>query len=142
MRPSTVSFFLVAVPALASLIQPAINPNGVLNAASYIAPGFANYGIAPGSLFLIFGNYLGPDTLVQATSYPLAGAAGLGRRAFETVPDGQIQLLRNSTWFRIFAAVVAARKSRMRRNCSRTENRCCGARIMPACSRPAPTHCV
>jgi len=76
-----VSFFPVAVPAFASLIQPAIDPNGVLSAAGYVAPGFANYGIAPGSLLLIFGNYLGPDTLAQATSCPLAGAAALGRRA-------------------------------------------------------------
>ena len=61
-------------------------------------------------------------------------------RFLRRVRYGQLQLPRNSTWFRIFAAVVVARRSRMRRNCSPTENRCCGARIMPACSRPAPTH--
>src|SRR5579863_3524979 len=77
MRFTIVSFLLAAAPAAASLIQPAIAPQGVVNAASYIAPGFANHGIARGSLFLIFGNYLGPDTLAQATSYPLATSDGL-----------------------------------------------------------------
>src|ERR1051326_3186104 len=77
MRLTIVSILLAASPALASLIQPAIAPQGVVNAASNIAPGFANHGIGRGSLFLIFGNYLGPDTLVQAASYPLAGSDGL-----------------------------------------------------------------
>ena len=57
--------------------QPAISPNGVVNAAGYLAPGFANAGIARGSLFLIFGNYLGPDSLVQAASFPLPTSDGL-----------------------------------------------------------------
>jgi hypothetical protein len=38
--------------------------------------------------------------------------------------------------------VALARRRKIRRNCSPTENRCCGARIMPACSRPALIHCV
>ena len=77
MRLTILSFLLAAAPVYASLIQPAITPNGVVNAGSYIAPGFANYGIARGSLFLIFGSNLGPATLVEATSYPLAGSDGL-----------------------------------------------------------------
>ncbi|HYW43574.1 MAG TPA: hypothetical protein VE959_12005 [Bryobacteraceae bacterium] len=72
---------LLLLPATAlfptSRIQPAIAPDGVMNAASYIPRGFANHGIARGSLFLIFGNYLGPDVLVQAQSFPLAGSDGL-----------------------------------------------------------------
>ncbi len=56
--------------------QPAISPNGIVNAASYLAPGFANAGIARGSLFLIFGNYLGPDTLTSA-GFPLPTSDGL-----------------------------------------------------------------
>lgn len=56
--------------------------------------------------------------------------------------DRQPQSLRNSTWFRIVATVAVARRCKRRRSCSPTENRCCGARIIPACSRPAPTHCV
>ena len=60
--------------------QPAISPNGVVNAAGYLAPGFANAGIARGSLFLIFGNYLGPDSLVQAASFPLPTSDGRPRQ--------------------------------------------------------------
>lgn len=74
---TVLSSFFLATPCFASLIQPAIAPKGVVNAASYIAPGFANQGIARGSMFLIFGNYLGPATLVQATSYPLPSSDGL-----------------------------------------------------------------
>lgn len=55
---------------------------------------------------------------------------------------GQPQLLRNSIWFRIVDMVALARRRKIRRNCSPTENRCCGARIMPARSRPALIHCV
>ena len=49
---------------------------------------------------------------------------------------------RGMRWFRMLKLVVTARRRKMRRNCSPTENRCCGARIMPACSRPALIHCV
>jgi uncharacterized protein (TIGR03437 family) len=79
MKLQTVSLLLLSATALfpASLIQPAIAPDGVMNAASYIPRGFANHGIARGSLFLIFGNYLGPSTLVQAGSFPLPGSDGL-----------------------------------------------------------------
>jgi uncharacterized protein (TIGR03437 family) len=75
------SFSLIALAAAAAFAanptQPVISPNGVVNAASYLAPGFANAGIARGSLFLIFGNYLGPDPLVQATAFPLPTSDGL-----------------------------------------------------------------
>lgn len=79
MRLRIVSLLLLPATALfpTSRIQPAIAPDGVMNAASYIPRGFANHGIARGSLFLIFGNYLGPDVLVQAQSFPLAGSDGL-----------------------------------------------------------------
>ncbi len=71
-------FALAAAAGFASNpTQPAISPNGVVNAASYLAPGFANAGIARGSLFLIFGNYLGPDPLVQAAAFPLPTSDGL-----------------------------------------------------------------
>jgi uncharacterized protein (TIGR03437 family) len=79
MKPIIVSFLLVATAAGYDIspVQPNIPPNGVVNAASYLSPGFVNYGIARGSLFLIFGNYLGPDTLVQASTFPLHGIDGL-----------------------------------------------------------------
>ena len=79
MRLKIMLFLLIAAASgySFSVIQPAISPDGVVNAASYVARGFSNHGIARGSLFLIFGNYLGPDTLVQAASYPLVGSDGL-----------------------------------------------------------------
>jgi hypothetical protein len=52
----------------------------------------------------------------------------------------QAQLARNSTRFRILTVVAVERRRKMRRNCSPTENRCCGAKIIPACSRPAIVH--
>lgn len=50
--------------------QPRIATDGVRNSASYSPAGFVNTGIAEGSLFTIFGEGLGPDTLQQA-SVPL-----------------------------------------------------------------------
>src|SRR5215467_4020599 len=73
-----VSFLLFAFSAFPqSRVQPSIAPNGIVNAASYLPPGFVNQGIARGSLFVIFGSNLGPDTLVQATTFPLQGSDGL-----------------------------------------------------------------
>ncbi|HWB86575.1 MAG TPA: hypothetical protein VG675_20700 [Bryobacteraceae bacterium] len=73
------SFLLLISSVLSAqgLIEPFIVPNGVENAASYTGPGFPNSGIAQGSLFLIFGQQLGPGTLVQATTFPLPTSAGL-----------------------------------------------------------------
>jgi uncharacterized protein (TIGR03437 family) len=74
MFPRSLSLSLAALCAAvcwaANPTQPSISPNGVVNAASNLAPGFANAGIARGSLFLIYGSYLGPDTLAQA-GFPL-----------------------------------------------------------------------
>ena len=56
---------------------PTISPNGVVNAASYLSYQFANYGIARGSMFVVFGSALGPVTLAQATSFPLPTTDGL-----------------------------------------------------------------
>src|SRR5690349_18196533 len=53
-RLKILSFFLLIAPVglSQSRIQPAITPNGIVNAASYVAPGFVNHGIARGSMFL------------------------------------------------------------------------------------------
>ena len=60
----------------ANPFQPVISPNGVVNAASYLSTGFTNYGIARGSVFVIFGSALGPVDLAQA-SFPLPSSEGL-----------------------------------------------------------------
>ena len=78
MKLPILSFFLATSCGLAANpTQPAIAPDGVVNAASYLARGFSNSGIARGSLFLIFGSYLGPDTLASAAAYPLPDSDGL-----------------------------------------------------------------
>src|SRR4051812_44507652 len=50
---------------------PAIYPRGVVNAASYMAPGLPAGGIARGSVFTLFGRRLGPATAAQVSSFPL-----------------------------------------------------------------------
>ncbi len=79
MRLRTLALALATVPLLpaANPFQPVISPNGVVNAASYLSPSFANYGIARGSIFVVFGSALGPVDLVQAPSYPLPTSEGL-----------------------------------------------------------------
>jgi uncharacterized protein (TIGR03437 family) len=59
---------VTAAMATAATAAPQIT--AILNAASYTKPGFPNYGIAPGSLFVVFGTELGPAGLQQAGSYP------------------------------------------------------------------------
>jgi uncharacterized protein (TIGR03437 family) len=68
-----------AVPLLsaANPFQPVIAPNGVVNGASNLSPEFAGYGIARGSLFVIYGSALGPVDLARAASYPLPTNEGL-----------------------------------------------------------------
>ncbi len=67
------SLMLLASTALA---QPVISAGGVYNSANYTPAGFANSGVAQGSLFLIFGTGLGPAAVVQATSFPLPKQLG------------------------------------------------------------------
>src|SRR5258708_35610025 len=50
---------------------PAIYPRGVVNAASYMAPGLPAGGIGRGSVFTVFGRRLGPSSPVQVQSFPL-----------------------------------------------------------------------
>ena len=52
--------------------QPRIT-GGPVNAASYIGAGRPNANIAQGSMFILFGESLGPQNLVQANSLPLQG---------------------------------------------------------------------
>jgi len=51
--------------------QPVVNTGGVLNAASYAITGLQNSDIAQGSMFVVFGQRLGPAALQQSQSFPL-----------------------------------------------------------------------
>ena len=51
--------------------KPAIRSNGVVNAASYSAPGLPGSTIAQGSIFIVFGTGMGPVTLAQSSGFPV-----------------------------------------------------------------------
>jgi uncharacterized protein (TIGR03437 family) len=63
---------------------PAIAANGVVNGASYLH----SAGIAPGSLFTVFGTNLGPASGVQASGYPLS--TELGGVSVQVTVSGQV----------------------------------------------------
>jgi uncharacterized protein (TIGR03437 family) len=67
-RNSLVVFLLPAVAALSQ--QPVINPQGVVNAASFASPGQPSSGIVPGSIASLFGQNLAPAPR-QAQALPL-----------------------------------------------------------------------
>jgi uncharacterized protein (TIGR03437 family) len=75
---------LAAVSAGAA---PTIRRGGVVNAASYVSPGLPNYGIARGSVFVVFGDDLGPEPLKQA-DFPLPSSAGLGGTSVQVTVGG------------------------------------------------------
>ncbi len=62
--------------------------DGALNGASYARSGLPNGGIAQGSIFVIFGDNLGPATLVQVSAFPLPTTEGLAGTSV-TVTVGQ-----------------------------------------------------
>jgi len=58
-------------------------PVSVQNPASNILPGLPNFGIAQGSIFVVYGTNLGPSTISVAPSLPLPAAlsgTSTGRR--------------------------------------------------------------
>jgi len=59
---------VLAVAPLAA--QPVINTGGAVNAASYSPAGLPNSAIAQGSIFIVFGQKLGPAS-IQYTGFPL-----------------------------------------------------------------------
>src|SRR5207248_3312604 len=67
--------WMLLVTVASSFAQPKISDGGVLNSASYVGAGFANSGIAQGSLFLVFGSGLGPAA-IQSTGFPLPKQLG------------------------------------------------------------------
>jgi uncharacterized protein (TIGR03437 family) len=70
--------YLAALATAAFAQVPSIRAtDGVLNGASYALSGLPNAGIAQGSIFVIFGDNLGPATLAQVNAFPLPTTAGL-----------------------------------------------------------------
>src|SRR5947207_3297285 len=66
----------VLIVALAMPAAAAPQIGAILNAASYALPGLPNSGIAPGSMFVVFGTGLGPAALQQASGFPLPATLG------------------------------------------------------------------
>jgi uncharacterized protein (TIGR03437 family) len=81
----TAAIALAAIPAAA---QPVIASLGVRNSASYSLPGLPNSGIAEGSLFIVFGQNLGPAKIVQVSSFPLPTSAGLAGTSIQVTING------------------------------------------------------
>src|SRR3990172_7314951 len=82
------SVLLGLLPAASFAQQPTIAPSGVLNGASYALPGMPNAGIAQGSIFIVFGQTLGPATLVQGSSFPLPTSQGLAGTSVRVTVGG------------------------------------------------------
>jgi uncharacterized protein (TIGR03437 family) len=76
---------LFSQPALA---QPTIAANGIRNSGSYAFPGIPNAGIAKGSIFVIFGQNLGPAKIVQVSSFPLPTSNGLAGTSVQISVNG------------------------------------------------------
>jgi hypothetical protein len=62
--------------------------SGIYNAASYAPPNLTNSGVAQGAIFVATGTSLGPETLVQAQSYPLPTTAGLAGTTAQVTVSG------------------------------------------------------
>jgi uncharacterized protein (TIGR03437 family) len=73
----------VQLPAVRTPNTPAITL--VTNGASFVTPGQANYGIAPGSLVSIFGTGIGPAAPVTLETLPLTPAGFAGVHAQITI---------------------------------------------------------
>ena len=67
-----VALSLMAVAGCVMAQNPA--PNSVQNPASNILPGLPNFGIAQGSIFVVYGSNLGPAAISVAPSLPLPAA--------------------------------------------------------------------
>lgn len=79
--------------AVVAVAQPVISTRvPAVSSASYRTPGMPGSGIAQGSIFSVFGTGLGPDTLVQAFSFPLQTTLG-GTSVTVTVGGTQVSAL-------------------------------------------------
>src|SRR6516165_2648348 len=61
----------ILIFASIGVAQPQISEYGIANAASYGYFGRSDPGVAQGSIIVIFGKGLGPNTLVQAGGFPI-----------------------------------------------------------------------
>ncbi len=91
MKRSLVLLFVSALAVLVPhrvLAQPSIAALGIRNGASYALPGLPNSGIAQGSIFIVFGQNLGPAKIVQVSSFPLPTSQGLAGTSIKVTVAG------------------------------------------------------
>jgi uncharacterized protein (TIGR03437 family) len=88
------AFLFTALGASAQFI----NYRGVVNGASFTAPGLSGSQIAQGSVFSIFGQGLGPATLTKVSGFPL----------LTTLAGVSVQVIQGSTTINAFPIVVTA----------------------------------
>src|ERR1035438_1664590 len=77
---------------VASNAQPSVS--ALQNNYSYLLPGMPNYGIAQGSIFVMYGKNMGPSQITSAPSFPLnktlAGVAinvtGSDGKTYQAIP--------------------------------------------------------
>ncbi|MCZ2076774.1 MAG: hypothetical protein HUU41_13120 [Bryobacteraceae bacterium] len=96
------SALLFSAPAFA---QPAIA--SPVNGASYIRSGLPGSSIAQGSIFVIFGQRLGPNQIVEVDRFPLPTANGLAGTSVQvTVAGTTVDAIMLSTFSTQVAAVL------------------------------------
>jgi uncharacterized protein (TIGR03437 family) len=69
-NPDSANDFAIAGPVIAGFIDPKPIIGGLQNNYSYLMPGMPNYGIAQGSIFVMYGWNMGPASVVSQ-SFPL-----------------------------------------------------------------------
>src|SRR5215472_6795058 len=62
---------IAASAATAFGAAPSVSSGGILNHFSFAPPGLPNGGIAQGSIFDIYGDFLGPDKIAQFSGFPI-----------------------------------------------------------------------
>jgi uncharacterized protein (TIGR03437 family) len=67
---------LALLLSVAGLYAQAPAPNSVQNPASNILPGLPNFGIAQGSIFVVYGSAMGPSAIMVGTTLPLPTTLG------------------------------------------------------------------
>ena len=69
--PNMRAFWVLLALSSLGLAQPYINYRGIVNVASYMAPGLPAGSLPQGGMVAIFGSKLGPAAGAQATTFPL-----------------------------------------------------------------------
>jgi uncharacterized protein (TIGR03437 family) len=92
-------------------IVPVVSAGGVVNSASYGARygqgGSPSTGIAQGSLFLVFGQDVGPESIARASSFPLPSSQGLAGTSIRVNVSGvSVNAIMLYTMSRQVAAVL------------------------------------